>query len=264
MKTRNENRTHDTLTRSLPGRLGNLLPALRNMLPHYLMSMLIMAMVFGCAKTTITDRDQVATGQLPRPAHIWIYDFAASTAEIPPHSILYSQNMQGAPYQTSQQIETGRQLGREIAAELIEQIQNMGLLAEHGGAGTAAQINDIEIRGYLVSFDKGNTTERIGLGLGAGSSELKAAVEGFQMTSQGLRKLGSGTTDAESGKTPGMAVGLVSMLATHNPAGLIISTGMKVYGEESGRDTVQGRAKQIGKEVANVLNKRFKQEGWIE
>jgi hypothetical protein len=35
------------------------------------------------------------------------------------------------------------------------------------------------------------------------------------------------------------------MIATHNPAGFIVSTGMKAYGEESGNDTVEGRARQI-------------------
>ena len=83
------------------------------------------------------------------------------------------------------------------------------------------------------------------------------------MTSQGLRKLGSGTVESGSGKTPGMAVGVISLLATHNPAGLIVSTGVKAYGEESGKSTVEGRAKQTAKEIADVLKKRFQQEGWI-
>jgi len=60
-----------------------------------------------------------------------------------------------------------------------------------------------------------------------------------------------------------MAVGVISLLATHNPAGLIVSGGMKVYGEESGKSTVEGRAKQTAKEIADVLKKRFEQQGWI-
>jgi hypothetical protein len=90
------------------------------------------------------------------------------------------------------------------------------------------------------------------------------AVEGFQMTAQGLRKLGSGTTDSEGGKTPGADLGVLGLIATHNPAGLIVSTGMKVYDQESGRSTVKGRVKQTAKEIADVLKKRFKEEGWID
>ena len=38
---------------------------------------------------------------------------------------------------------------------------------------------------------------------------------------------------------------------------------MKAYGEESGSSTVEGRAKQTAKEIANELKKRFEQQGWI-
>jgi hypothetical protein len=56
---------------------------------------------------------------------------------------------------------------------------------------------------------------------------------------------------------------LVGLLATGNPAGLIVSTGMKVYGEASGSSKVEGRAKATAKEVADVLKQRFQEQGWI-
>lgn len=59
-------------------------------------------------------------------------------------------------------------------------------------------------------------------------------------------------------------MGLLSLLATHNPLGLIVSAGMKAYGEKSGSDTIEGRASQTAREIADVLKKRFQQEGWIE
>jgi len=83
------------------------------------------------------------------------------------------------------------------------------------------------------------------------------------MTAQGLRKLGSGTTDAAGSKGPGGVLGLATLIATHNPAGLIIGTGVKVYKEESGSSTVEGRAKQTAKEIADVLKTRFQEQGWI-
>jgi hypothetical protein len=92
---------------------------------------------------------------------------------------------------------------------------------------------------------------------------LKVAVEGFQMTAQGLRKLGSGTTASGGGKGPGTAMGVATLIATNNPAGLIVSTGVKVYGEKSGSAKVEGRAKQTAKEIADVLKGRFEEEGWI-
>jgi hypothetical protein len=36
-----------------------------------------------------------------------------------------------------------------------------------------------------------------------------------------------------------------------------------VYGEESGKNTIEGRAKQIAQEIGDVLKKRFQEQGWI-
>jgi hypothetical protein len=224
--------------------------------------LLAAAVVSGCASTKVTNRQQLVTGQLPRPNQIWVYDFAATAADVPADSALAGQATDAS--QTPEQIATGRQLGAEIATQLVQQIQSMGMPAARAGAGTMPQINDLVIRGYLVSVTEGSTAERVAIGFGAGASALKTAVEGFQMTAQGLRKLGSGTVDAGGGKTPGAALGVVGLIATANPAGLIVSTGMKVYGEASGSSKVEGRAKATAKEIADVLKQRFQQQGWIQ
>jgi hypothetical protein len=193
-----------------------------------------------------------------------VYDFAVTPADVPADSWLADQSVGHDTPQTAEQIATGKQLGSEIAAELVKEIRGMGMPAERAWPGTAPQINDIVIHGYLLSMKEGDAKKRVAVGLGAGASELRTAVEGFQMTPQGLRKLGSGTLESGSGKTPGAAVGLATLLATHNPAGLIVSTGMKVYGEKSGKSTVEGRATQTAKEIGDALKKRFQQEGWIK
>jgi hypothetical protein len=217
----------------------------------------------GCASTKVTNRDQLVTGQVPRPAHIWVYDFASTPADVPPESALAGQQFDNSTPQTAEQLATGRKVGAEIAAELVTQISAMGMPAEQAMAGITPQINDLVIRGYLISIDEGSAGKRIAIGFGSGESELRVAVEGFQMTAQGLRKLGSGTTDSSGSKGPGGVVGLAALIATHNPAGLIIGTGVKVYKEKSGSSTVEGRAKQTAKEIADVLKKRFQEQGWI-
>jgi hypothetical protein len=154
-------------------------------------------------------------------------------------------------------------LGAEIAAQLVKRIRGMEMPGEHAVTGTTPQINDIVIRGYLISFNEGSAVKRIAIGFGSGASHLKVAAEGFQMTAQGLRKLGSGTAESGGSKSPGADLGVVGLIATHNPAGLIISSGVKVYEEESGSSKVEGRAQQIADEIAEVLEKRFKEQGWI-
>ena len=226
--------------------------------------LLALLVIAGCASTKIDSRNELVTQKLPRPNTIWVHDFAATPSDVPAESALAGQDLEHSTPQTAKEIAIGRQLGDEIAAQLIEQINGMGMSAERAVTGTTPQINDLVIRGYLISFNQGSAEKRILIGFGSGASDLKVAVEGFQMTAQGLRKLGSGSTDAEGSKTPGADLGVLGLLATHNPAGLIISSGMKIYGEESGSSTVKGRAKQTAKEIADVLKKRFQEQGWID
>ena len=234
----------------------------RASIPTIISCLFAMVVVAGCASTKV-ERDPVVTGKLPRPNHILVYDFAATAADVPAESALAGQPDLDTTPQTAEQIATGRQLGAQIAAELVEQIRAMGMPAERASTGTKPQINDLVIRGYLLSINEGSEAKRVAIGFGSGASELRTAVEGYQMTAQGLRKLGSGTVDAGGSKGPGGAVGLVGLAATGNPAGLIISTGMKAYGEYSGSAKVEGRAKQTAKEIADVLKQRFQEQGWI-
>jgi hypothetical protein len=222
-----------------------------------------LSLTTGCAQTKISDREQLVTGPLPRPATIWVYDFAASPTDIPPESALAGQFSPYATPQSQEDIALGRQLGAEIENELVNQINAMGMQANHAVPGTRPQINDIVIRGYLISFNQGDEEKRVAVGFGAGNTDLKATVEGFQVTERGWVKLGSGNTDAQGAKKPGAALGVVALIATHNPVGLIVSSGMSAYGEKTGSDKVQGRAQQTAKEIADQLKIRFKQEGWI-
>jgi hypothetical protein len=222
-----------------------------------------LAVVAGCATTKVTNQQPVATGQISRPARILVYDFAATPVDLPPDSPVASQFTTPSTPPTAEQLATGRQLGAEIAAELVEEIRDMGLPAERATRQTPLQLNDIMIRGYLLSIEEGSEVKRLAIGFGAGASELRTLVEGYQLTEQGLRKLGSGSLDAGGSKGPGAALGVAGLVATGNPAGLIISSGIKVYGEASGRSTVEGRAEQTAKEIAARLKTRFQEQGWI-
>ena len=206
----------------------------------------VIVAIVGCASSTITSRQEYEGGKIARPDHIIVYDFAAPPTDVP-----------------ADQIATARQVGAEIAKVLVEDIRGMGLPAERASSQTVPQIGDLVIKGSILSINQGSAAERVAIGFGSGAAQLKAAAEGYLMTDHGLRKLGSGTADTSGGKSPGAALGVVGAVATANPAGLIISTGMKVYGEESGGSTIEGRAKDMAIEIAEVLQVKFKEQGWI-
>ena len=224
-------------------------------------SLLTILLVAGCASTKETNVQQTSYGNLPRPNQIWVYAFAASPADVPPESALAGSGFAGP--ETPDQLAQGRQLGAQIAGEVVQQINAMGMPAAIASAGTRPQLNDIVIEGSILSVQTGNAAERVTIGFAAGDTELKVAVEGFHMTTSGLHELGSEDLAAKGAETPGAAFGLATMLATHNPAGFIVSTGMRAYGEESGSDTITGRAQQIGKQIADQLKTKFQQQGWI-
>ena len=140
----------------------------------------------------------------------------------------------------------------------------MGLPAQRASSGTKPEINDLVIRGYLLSADEGDATKRVAIGFGSGASHLSVAAEGFRMTAQGLQKVGSGKVESGGGKAPGSAVGVAAVVATGNPVGLIVGTGAKAYGEYSGSAKIEGRAKAIAKEIADQIKPRFQKQGWIQ
>ena len=218
----------------------------------------------GCASTEVTSRQEYQGGKIPRPAHIWVYDFAATPTEVPSESALAGKPIEHPTPQTAEQIAMGRQVGAEIATQLAEEIRGMGLPAEQASIRAKPEVNDLVIRGYLLSIDEGDATKRVAIGFGSGASQLTTAVEGFQVTAQGLRKLGSGKLGAGGGKSPGAALGVVGLIATANPAGLIIGGGVKAYGEYSGSSKIEGRAKAIAKEIADKIKPKFQEQGWIQ
>lgn len=223
----------------------------------------VIVAVVGCTSSTITSRNEYKGEKITRPNHIIVYDFAATPADVPAESAIAGQYTEHSTPQTAEQIATGRKVGAEIAKVMVEDIRGMGLPAERASNQTVPQIGDLLIKGSLLTINEGSAAKRVAIGFGSGASQLKVAVEGYLMTDHGLRKLGSGTADTSGSKSPGAALGVVGAIATANPAGLIISTGVKVYGEESGSSAIEGRAKDMAKEITKVLQAKFKEEGWI-
>lgn len=226
--------------------------------------LLALVVVAGCASTNVTQQTPMVKEAIARPNRIWVYNFAATPADVPADSSIRSEVSAPPTPLTAEQIQAGRQLGALIAADLVADIQAMGLSAVQAGPRSSPQVGDGVIRGYLVSAEGGGTVKRFVIGFGYGTSEMDTVVEGYLMTPRGLRKLGSGTLSSSGSKTPGMVVPAAVAIASGNPIGLIVVGGMKVYGEASGRNTLEGRAKATADAIAEQLKIRFQDRGWIQ
>jgi Domain of unknown function (DUF4410) len=225
--------------------------------------LLALVTLVGCAKTDITEQTPMRDFGLARPNRILVYNFVANPADMPPDASI-ANSLSAPPFPpTEEQLATGRRLGQQIAAELVADIQAMGLSAEQVGPGASPRVGDAVIRGYLVSVQGGGAVKRFIIGFGSGASELDTVVEGFAMTPQGLRRLGSGTLSSDGGKTPGVVLPAAVAIATGNPVGLIVVGGVKLYREESGKTGLQARAKATADAIAGSLRSRFEDRGWI-
>jgi Domain of unknown function (DUF4410) len=233
------------------------------MLAIAILCLVILVMVTSCASTKVTNREILVTGHIPRPGIIWVYNFAATADEVPANSALVGEVDLDTTPQTAGEIAAGMKVGHEMAVELVEKIRGMGMSAHVASLRDKPRINDIVIRGYLLSVKEGSGAMRVMVGFGAGTSSLSTMVEGFQVTSRGERKLGYGTVDATGNKSPGLVLGVATFLATKNPAGLIINGGMQAYGVTSGSGEVSARAQATADEIADALKKRFQEQGWI-
>jgi Domain of unknown function (DUF4410) len=222
-----------------------------------------LVVLVGCAKTRVTEQTPIVNPGLSRPARILVYDFVADPADMPTDSSVVGAVSAPRKPQTSDQLATGRQLGTLIATNLVADIQAMGLSAVLAGPGSSPQVGDGVIRGYLISVQGGGAAKRFIIGFGSGASELDTVVEGYTMTTQGLRRLGSGTLSSSGGKTPGLIVPAAVAIASGNPVGLIVVGGAKIYREASGKNGLQARAKATANAIADELKKRFEDRGWV-
>src|SRR5712671_3916210 len=111
--------------------------------------------VAGCASTNVTQQTPMSNPGLARPNQIWVYDFVAAPSDMPADSSLAGQV--GAPTKppTHEQLETGREYGAMITKQLVKDIQGMGMPAIEAGPGSAPQVGDGVIRGYIVSTEGG-------------------------------------------------------------------------------------------------------------
>ena len=226
---------------------------------------LVLMVAVGCASAKLTEREaRAGHKKLPRPERIYVYPFAATPADIPTWSAAAKRYAPPKEPPTPEALEYARKLGDLIAKELIDNIVEMGLVAIPGSQQSLPRNNDLMIIGYFEAVEKGSTVKRMAVGFGSGKAKLTTAVEGYQMTSTGPRLLGSGNVEYEGGKTPGLFVPAVMTAATGSPIGLIIMTGVKVYGETSGKTEIEGPAKDTAKAIADLIRVKFKKFGWIQ
>ena len=224
--------------------------------------LLALVLLAGCASTKVTSHQPYAGAALERPDRIIIEDFGATPRDVSTDSALTVKAAAATP-QTAEDVRIGQELGAAVAKQLAADLREMGLPAVQAAGQPPPRPGDIVIRGNFYAIDEGQAGSRVLVGFGSGAAELKTAVEGYQMTPQGLRRLGSGETDSAGGKSPGLLLSVGTAAATANPLGLIVATGVKLRREQTGANTIEGAAKRTADEIAARLKVAAEKQGWI-
>lgn len=225
--------------------------------------LLLVSLISGCASTQVSSRHEYSGEKLARPDHIIVHDFIATPTEVSSGSALDGRYVDHREPQSAKHLQTGRELGALLAKALVSNIRDMGLNAVRASRRVKTQLGDLVIKGYFISVEEGSAQDRVLVGFGSGAAELKTVVEGYEVTNQGLRLLGSGQLASESDSKPGVLMGAASFAATGSPVGLIVGGADKLMGEEYDTETIEGVAKRTADEIADELRIKFKQQGWI-
>ncbi len=222
------------------------------------------ALLAGCASTKVTARrGYTADERLPRPGRIIVYHFAATPGEVPSGAAIAGSYERRSKPQTSKEVELGRKLGASVATELVNHILKMGMPAELAGKGPPPREGDLLIQGEFVKIDEGSRLKRMVIGFGAGSGELKTAVETYQITGGKPRLLLGSEAKATGSKMPGMVVPVgVGAAAGRVGTSAGVSGGANVA-QGIGPESLRSMAKQTAKEIAKVLSQDFARLGWI-
>ena len=176
-----------------------------------------------------------------RPNHILVHDFAVAPADVPADAPIGARLASGASV-SAEQIAMDRQLGSDMAAQLITALREMGLPAERALPGAMPQVNDVVVYGAFVSRHDTNAAKRLTIGFDFNALELLTMLEIFQRTPQGLgRRLATGG----------------------NPTGIIATSGMEIGDKATVRTKLDGWGKQTVKEIVDGLKALFQEQGWI-
>ncbi len=224
-----------------------------------------LAVLVGCASSEITQRQSYAAQErMPRPGRIIVYDISATASDVPATAAITGSYGQRQSPQTADEIRIGRQLGERVAANLVRTILAMGLPAQRAGHGPPPQIGDVLITGQFISIEEGDRAKRLIIGFGKGAGEVQTHIEGYLVTPQGHRLLGSRQVATAGGSKPGLIVPGIVAVATRNPIGLIVRGVIGVKDEKKGgSETLEGAAKRTADEVAKELKAIFRRQGWM-
>src|SRR5262245_40477650 len=229
------------------------------------LAILVLAPVTGCR--TATENVTTYGDRLPRPQLIVVHDFTSNPGEVHLQSGLIGRvteqirSAEGTPV-AEQEAQLRSQITGTMTAQLVQEIGKLGLPVTSAAAAGAVTGQVLSIEGQFLTIDEGNRARRLLIGLGAGASHVRTAVQVFETNGGQHRLVEDFYTKAESSKKPGLAVtggaGAAVGAATAVTAGVAAGTTVM-----AGKQDAESDAKEAAVAVTKELAKFFAAQGWI-
>lgn len=218
----------------------------------------------GCASSGVTQRQSTEAAQaMTRPGLVIVYDFAGTREDLPPDSVIARYYQQRSVPQTRKEVELGRQLGRQVAQNLVTELNKAGITARRVASAPIPRIGDAVIRGEFIVANEGSRLTRVLIGFGAGKAELKTLAEAYQVTATGVRPLGSAQIEAAGGKLPGMLVPVGIGAGVGSVVTSAAISGASNLAQEVGPETIEAAAQRTAKQIAKAIVDAYKKRGWL-
>lgn len=219
-------------------------------------------LVAGCSAQVTDTSSNIPSAANKRPPKVLVADFRALPGavqlDLSPGVQLQRSSAGISPAQA--EAEDIADVQNTLSDSLVEKIQAMGLPAARVPAGTMPGPGEALVTGQITSVSEGNRARRTIVGFGAGKVSVEGNAELLLGTASGPELLQSYSTNANSGRMPGMgmsaAAGGVESAAT--------AVSGSVHGvEEAKRSPVAQEATKMAGNLAVSLGQYFAAQNWI-
>jgi hypothetical protein len=218
-------------------------------------ALVLCALLAGCAGA-VTNTTSYSPVKPVRPDTIYVYSFDSNASQVKLDNSGVIQKIKSefdSATPEQKQAQQAAQVREQVADEIVQQLQSMGLHAVRTDAPAPAAQNALLVQGKFDTIDAGNRRRRMLIGLGAGKSELSTSVLLFYKPAGGAPSLvQSFTASADSGKMPGM----VETAGVGAAAGHIATSAAAGVGMHGVSETKQGGASGDAKKLADNIAKQ--------
>jgi hypothetical protein len=217
----------------------------------------------GCASTNTKSAIPPEAATLPYPKAIYVYDFAVSPTEVASGSVA-APRLSGAtddPTKTAQRDELEREISGALAAQLVAQIQDLGLPAVRWRGKPPLNEDSYIIEGQFLTIGAAGAPDQKIIGLGLGGSELQVLAQAYYVQGSQKELLGEAEVTGTGTEAPGLAAALPLAKLSASRAASSVATGAGVV--RSVTTKVKKGAEVTAASVVEQLKPKLQAEGWL-